>query len=400
VPGVSVADSPPPPIETIIERAYFHIENGGLTLSIVEVKPGGGGTPNEYRFKHEFSMHGQTAESSFVLGSSGIVGWMNMALQRVSMKVAAIHYDGRNLLPFDKPDVTHTNGMSIEKAASLLRIVARYQKMAKEFSNPEALHEYLHEHPQADKSLHTVKRPEEHKPKPEGGHGHGHEPEGESKSWKEKAKAFGERLKTLGEKAKKFVENAPAEVKKFVQDDAHRRSVLQSMHKDLENLPDTLYKNAKGAVKHEAHEFKEAAGGIKAVLKGGKMSKAQMHAVKVVAFDVALTVATAAVTGGFGLGAGGLAAKSLGNFAKAFAKKIALKSITDGLHHATTVEELHHFSHGLHHTFEHLLTASDKEGDESDLITAYVTKLVADELADLDPETMAEALEEAAKEAT
>ena len=395
---VGVADSSPPPVETIIERAYFHIENGGLTLSIVEVKPGGGGTPNEYRFKHELSMHGQTAESSFVLGSSGIVGWMNMALQRVSMKVAAIHNDGRSLHPFDKPQVTHTNGMAVEKLASLFRIVARYQR-AKEFSNPEALHEYLHEHPQADKSLHTVKRPEEHKPKPEGGHGHGHEPEGESKSWKEKAKAFGERLKGLGEKAKNFVENAPAEVKKFVQDDAHRRSVLQAMHKNLENLPDTLYNNAKGAVKHEAHEFKEAAGGIKAVLKGGKMSKAQMHAVKAVAFDVALTVATAAVTGGLGLGAGGLAVKSVGSFAKAFAKKIALKSITHGLHHATTIEELGHFSHGLHHTIESLLTASEK-GDESDLITAYVTKLVADELADLDPDTLAETIEEAAKEAT
>lgn len=368
VPGVSVAA--PHPVETILERAYFHIENGGLTLSIVEVKPGGGGTPNEYRFKHELSMHGQTAESSFVLGSSGIVGWMNMALQRVSMKVASIHYDGRSLLPFDKPDVTHANGVEVEKQASLLRIVARYQR-AFEFPTPRALHDYLHEHPQADKALHSV---QEHV--------------------KEKVKSWGERLKSLGAAAKKFIDNAPERVKKFVEDDAHRRHVLHAMHETLENLPENLYANAKKAVKHEAREFATATQGIKAVLRGEKMSDEQKKAVKAVAFDVALTVATAAVTGGLGAGLKGFASKTAESFAKSLAKRVALRSVSHGLSNATTTEELRHFGHGI----KHVLTAADSQGDDSDLITAYITKVVADELENLDLDTLAEALEDAASE--
>lgn len=60
------------------------------------------------------------------------------------------------------------------------RVLARYiatseEHLAMEFNTPEALREYLHEHPGADKSKHTVKKP--------GGEGSpkGEEPKGESK---------------------------------------------------------------------------------------------------------------------------------------------------------------------------------------------------------------------------
>lgn len=387
-----MADSPP--VETVVERAYFHVNNGGLTLSIVEVTRDGGGA--EYRFKHELSMFSQKSESSFPLGTSDIVSWMNMALQRVSMKVAAAGHQGA-YQPYDPANVTHMNGMEVETLASALRVAARFQRQAFEFPSPKALNEYLHEHPQADKSKHHVEQPgHDHKPeaKPpsEHGEGHGeHKPEAPKKSW-------GERLKSLGEKAKAFVQNAPGEVKKFVQDDAHRRQVLHTMHKAVEALPDKVYENAKHAVKHQIHEFKEAKEGIHAVLKGEKMSKEQKHAVKLVAFDVALTVATAAITGGFGTGLKGVALKSVEAFAKGLAKKIALNTVTHGLGNVTTLEELTHFGHGVHHTLEHFLTAADKgkKGDDQDLITAYITKLVADELDNLDPDTLAEAIEEAA----
>lgn len=45
------------------------------------------------------------------------------------------------------------------------RVLSRYRE-AREFATPEALKEYLHEHPKADKSKHTVKKQEE-KPKKE-----------------------------------------------------------------------------------------------------------------------------------------------------------------------------------------------------------------------------------------
>lgn len=61
-----------------------------------------------------------------------------------------------------------------EMSALARRILARYAlsskflrkfsgKVAYEFSSPEALKEYLHDHPNADKSKHTVKKPEEGK---------------------------------------------------------------------------------------------------------------------------------------------------------------------------------------------------------------------------------------------
>lgn len=368
-----------PPVEKIIERAYFHVGNGGLTLSILEVAPGGGGTPNEYRFEHEISVFGQKSTSSFPLGSSDIVSWMNMALQRVSMKVAATSHDGRSFVPFDTPpDVTHVNGEEVQKLASLMRIVARYQRRAYEFPSPEALHDYLHEHPQADKSKHTVKQHEEH---------HG----GPKKSLKE-------RLESLSDKAKTFVKNAPSDFKKFVDDEAHRRKVVHAMHAVVEKLPKSVLENAKKAVKHEIHEFKTASEGIHAVLKGEKMTDKQKKAVKTVAFDVALTVATAAVTGGAaGLGLGGFAAKVGESFVKALAKKLALRTVTHGLGHVSTAEELSHFGHGL---LEHLVHLAGEEGDdkETDLVVAYITKLVADELKDIDPDVIAEALEEASSD--
>ena len=278
------------------------------------------------------------------------------------------------------------------------RVAARFQRSfdqtSTEFSSPEALRQYLKDHPQADKSLHTVKKPgdtdEKGEQPPKDDHGDAkHEPP---------KKSFKDRLKSLSQKAKNFVSNAPSEVKKFVQDDAHRRTVLMAAHKTLTDLPEKVYTNAKNAVKHEVHEFKTAGQGIKAVLKGGKMTPEQKHAVKVVAFDVALTVATAALTGGLGLGVKGLAGKSAQTFVTAMAKKIALKSVTHGLGSLVTVEELGHFGHGAFETIHHMFTAAEAKQDERNLIVAYCTKLVADQMKDLDPDVMAEALEEASKD--
>lgn len=385
------------PVEKIIERAYFHVSNGGLTLSILEERWPSGLVA--YRLKHEMSNFGVTSEGSFPLGSSDIVSWMNMALQRVSMKVAAAFHD-RSFRPFEDPvDITHANGEPVAKLASLLRIVASYQRQAKEFSSPDALREYLHEHPQADKSLHSVKKPGEERHEPEHkdkgeGHGegeHGHE-EKPKKSWKE-------RLQSISQAAKDFVKNAPENIKKFVEDDAHRRGVLIEMHKSLGEVPEKLWERAKHQVKHTAQEYKLAGQGVKTVLKGGKMTKEQKHAVKVVAFEAAMTVAVSAVTGGLGAGASGLAGQAAQSFVTSLAKKIALNAVTDGLGRVVDVEELGHLGHGIHHMLEHIVTADEgdkgEKGDEMDLITAYITKVVAEELKELDPDTLAEALEDA-----
>ena len=273
------------------------------------------------------------------------------------------------------------------------RVASRFVE-AMEHTSPEALRDYLREHPGADKSKHTVKKPERAEPskdKPEEkseGKGHG-DSHGEGKSWKD-------RLKSLSDKAKTFVKEAPTAVKSFIEDEGYRKKAVSSAKETLKNLPKKTFEAAKHSIKHEVEEFKTAAEGVHTVLKGGKMTKEQKHAVKVVAFDVALTVAVAAVSGGLAAGAKGLATKSASVFAHSMAKKIALNTVTHGLGNVVTVEELGHFGHGVAHLFRHAADEK-KKPDDRDLMTAYITKLVSDEMERISPEMLAEAVEEAAK---
>jgi hypothetical protein len=373
-----------PDEEKIVERAYFHVSNGGMTLSIVEMKPAEGGTP-EYRFKHELSLFGAKAESSFPLGSSDIVSWMNMALQRVSMKVAAAFHD-RSFQPFDnKPDITHVNGVEVSKLASLVRVVARYQhRQAKEFSSPEALHEYLHEHPGADKSLHTVKKHEDHKPAPEKSetkheHEPAHEKAGPKKSW-------GERFKSLGDKAKKFVTDAPKAVKSFIEDEAVRKKALDGALKHIKDAPKNVVKRVVEAAKEEVHEFKEAGHALHKLVKGEKPSKEEHAAMRKVAMHMAIGVTAAA------LSAGGAPLAAAGVFGKSLIKKIALKAVTRSLEHAHTLGEVGEIGHGL---VELMDKFAAEGGDDMDKFGQLVAAAVAKELESFDSNSLAEALEDA-----
>lgn len=378
------------PVEKVIERAYFHVGNGGLTLSIVEVQPGGGGTPNEFRFKHEISVFGQTSESSFPLGSSDIVSWMNMALQRVSMKVAATAHDGRSFVPFSTPpDVTHANGMEVGKLASLLRIVARYQKLAYEFPSPEALNKYLHEHPQADKSLHTVKKPGEHEKKPEG------------KKEPEKAKSWTEKLKSLGDKAKKFIADAPKAVKSFIEDEKYRNQAIANATEALRTAPEKMIHRVVDAAKEEVHEFKEAGAGVRKIFSGQKPSPEETKAMTKVAMHMAIGIAAATLAGG------GAPLAASAAFGKALARKIAFKAVRKSFEHVHTMGEVGEIGHGLAELMEKLAATpvptigevmhSEKEPDPHEALGRLVAAAVAKELQDMDPADLASALEEAAK---
>ena len=276
------------------------------------------------------------------------------------------------------------------------RIVARYKAatspVAMEFDTPEAMHKYLQEHPGADPANHSVKKHD--KASPEGEGGESEQGEGHHKKKLVPKKTFTERLKSMSSKAHDFVKNAPATVQKFIHDDAFRRETLTKMSEHVANLPEKTLAHVKHAIKHEAKEFQTAYHGVKAVLKGGKMTPEQKHAVKEVCFDAAVAVALTAVTGGFGGGATGAVGSVAHHFASSIAKKIALNAVTHGLGNLVKVQELAHLGHGV---FEHVLeavTAAEKQtqGDDKDLLAAYVTKLVQNELKNLDPDTLAEAI--------
>jgi len=252
------------------------------------------------------------------------------------------------------------------RSRDLLRDYAR-TLVALEFSTPEALKEYLHDHPKADKSKHTVKKDEE-----------GHHEEEPKKSWKE-------RLKGLSEKASSLVRNAPKAVKQFIEDDSFRRKTLMEAHKALTEAPEKIAKNALNTVKHEVKEFKEAGQGIAAVMRGQKMTPHQKKALKTVATHMAISVTAAALTASGPLAAAGMVGKGL-------VKHTAMKAVSNLLGHTHILEELGHIGHGVKHLMEKL-AVEGKEADPEEVLGNLVLAAVAKELKGLSDEDIKKALE-------
>jgi hypothetical protein len=176
---------------------------------------------------------------------------------------------------------------------------------------------------------------EEAKPKEHGGH-----EEGPKKSWKD-------RIKELGSKARDFIEKAPKDVKKFLEDEGHRRKVVLGIHKALVDAPEKLVKSAIQTVKDEVKEYKEAGQGVAAVLKGKKMSTHQKKAFKKVALHLAISIAASAVIGSGVLGVAGA-------FAKGTVQTIAMKSVSKALGHVSVLQEIGHIGHGVAEFITHL----------------------------------------------
>ena len=197
----------------------------------------------------------------------------------------------------------------------------------------------------------TDEKPEgkpEAEAKPERGEAKPEEHKAPKKSWKE-------RMKGMGAKALDFVKNAPQDVKKFLEDDSHRRKILHGIHKSLVEAPEKLVKNAVSTVKQEVHEYKEAGSGVKAVLKGGKMSTSQKKAFKTVATHLAISIAASALVSSGPLGLAGTLAKGM-------AKSLALKSVSRALGHVAVLEEVGHIGHGVAQFVSHL--ASERNSSE------------------------------------
>lgn len=232
------------------------------------------------------------------------------------------------------------------------------------------------------------KRPEGKKEVPEGKE----PPKGESgpkKSW-------GDRIKGLGQKARDFVANAPKEAKRFIEDEAFRRSTLQGVHKSLTEAPEKIVKGVVNTVKHEVREYKEAGEGIASVIRGEKMSPSQKKAVKTVAVHLAIGVAAAALTVSGPLGAAG-------SLVKGMSRHVALKAVSRALGHLHVLEEVGHIGHGVAGLMTHLAStnnpqvflfraadeaAAGGEPDVDDVFGNFITASVAKELESFDDESM------------
>jgi hypothetical protein len=217
--------------------------------------------------------------------------------------------------------------------------------------------------------------------------------EGPKKSWKE-------RLQGLGQKARDFVEGAPKEARRFIEDDAFRRKTLQGVHKALTEAPEKIVKNVIKTVKHEVHEYKEAGQGIYAAIHGKKMSASQKKAVKTVAIHLAIGVAAAALTASGPLAVGGALVKGM-------SRHIALKSVARALGHLHVLQEVGHIGHGVAGLMTHLAStnnpqvflfraadeaAAGGEPDVDDVFGNFITASVAKEMEGFDDDAMESSL--------
>jgi len=308
-----------------------------------------------------------------------------------------------------------------------LRVAARYVESF-QFDTDKERERYLKEHPGADPSRHTVKKQKgapgkgQPPPKPKapvapgapekkapGGHGeekpggkppekkpHGEpeekdhgEPEGKHEA--PPKKKFVETLKGLSRGAANLLKKAPEEVKRFFQDDAHRRTVLMKLHSAIGKAPGKMAQNLIKTARDEVHEFKAAGEGVKAAISGKKMSKHQRHAIKTVTIHMGITTAAAA------LSATGLTA-GLAFAAKAMARHVALKSVHRTFEHLHTASELHPIGHGILELMDKFAsrTAAGEE-DPEQVLAAIVMKSVQEELANMSEDDLREMLEHMAK---
>jgi len=319
---------------------------------------------------------------------------------------------------------------------------------AKEFDSPDALKKYLKEHPDADRSKHTVGKPEARKtapdevpgqrrtqpppipadarkkapvpppvpkkpstpppipedakkkppqtpgePKPEAKQPEAKQPEApkEPESHAEhaaKKEPWGQRFKGLSEKASKFVSESNQSVRHFLGDSDFRKHALTQATDALKKSPKKLGANLIETAKHEVQEFKQASAGVKSVLSGGKMTKAQKHAFKSVAHHLALTAAATAFAA-----SGPLASAAI--FAKSMATHIAAKSVSKSLGNLHVLQEYSHVGHGIAHIMQHIAAKGKKKKDvdPDEAMSRYILAIVSKEIANLSDEDIQAALE-------
>jgi hypothetical protein len=289
-------------------------------------------------------------------------------------------------------------------------------RVAKEFPSPAALKEYLHEHPDADRSKHTVKKgppalppkrdkstppplppkkqPEvkkeeapakakrdegEDKPKAEEDHGHTDKPK---KTWKE-------RFTGLSEQASSFMKSAPKNVQRFVGDPDFRNKTFSEAKKTLTKSPEALTKRLISTAKEEVKEYKEASKAIASYMKGEKVDPHHKKALKAVMTHIAIGAAAAALTASGPLAGAGM-------FGKAMVKHVALKAVSHALGKAHVLEELGHIGHGVMHLVKHMAAEGDKKPKSDEVLANLVMAAVAKQLEDMDDAAIEKVLEKVA----
>lgn len=238
-------------------------------------------------------------------------------------------------------------------------------RTAKEFATEKALSEYLHEHPDADKSKHSVDKAE----KAEGGKDEGSKDEG-SKGLKGmaegKAKEIQGKLKTLFAVAKgihkgvkEAIQAAPAKVQEFVVDPEARKKATSQAAAAIKKAPESIAKHIWESAKDELKDVKTAGKAVKKLFKKPieqwtKEDKKALYSVAVYAAGAALSAA------------GGGPIVAAGAVGKSFVSHVAVKTLSHvidaGFLHFEAGESV--FQAG--ELLKHFIMAGESEGSDED----------------------------------
>ena len=194
---------------------------------------------------------------------------------------------------------------------------ASQDKEAMIFPNPGALRKYLSDHPDADRSNHTVD------PKWKPKHPHKEEPgwEKDEEQWTAKLTKFVGEAKGAKTEIVEAVKKAPAEVHQIVLSGEHRSKFLSGVADKIKAAPRALAERIKQAAKKEVHEMVHAVKALPKLLKvpPGPFSVQDQHAFYAAGAYVA-SAALAMVPPGTALMAAGM-------FGKSFAMHVGIKAV-------------------------------------------------------------------------
>lgn len=251
-----------------------------------------------------------------------------------------------------------------------------------EFDTPDALRNYLKEHPNADKSKHTVlERAEEAVEKEEG-------------ILAGMAKSRWNAFKAVGKGVINFIKKSPEVVKKFVVDKEYRDAATTHAALAIQNAPTKVIEAAVNKAKREAKDYGTAIKTFGRILKGEKPSNEEKRVLAEVATGLAFTIAGVALTGGLAGGAKAFASGVAQSFATGVAKKLALVTVTDALGDYPTLLDMHDTFSGASDLLSKLASEKGSTSDE-DFFAAVLTKKIAERLkAGLDDQFVAEAIAE------
>lgn len=246
-------------------------------------------------------------------------------------------------------------------------------RTAKEFATEKALSEYLREHPDADKSKHTVDKAE----KSEGGKDEG-ESKGKSEGKKDegskglkgmaegKAKEIQGKLKTLFAVAKgihkgvkEAIQAAPAKVQEFIVDPEARKKATSQAAAAIKKAPESIAKHIWESAKDELRDVKTAGKAVhklfkKPIEEWTKEDKKALYSVAVYAAGAALSAA------------GGGPIVAAGAVGKSFVSHVAMKTLSHvidaGFLHFEAGESV--FQAG--ELLKHFVMAGESEGSDED----------------------------------